>query len=92
MLDKKKPIFKRVKYIKQLLRDIKNNKIEIMKKLSIDTKAQITLDARNKIQELRKTCYTEGATNTMEGDYGSWHDWEDVLIEFSNEMIKKHCK
>lgn len=48
--------------------------------------------AREEINKCKDKCYdTNGrnASNECEGDYGTWKDWENVLVRFAKEIQKR---
>jgi len=46
--------------------------------------------AKEHINKCKEACYSSGsfAGNELEGDYGSWRDWEARLILFGRELLK----
>jgi len=46
--------------------------------------------AKEHINKCKDACYSSGsfAGNELEGDYGSWRDWEARLILFGRELLK----
>ena len=50
-------------------------------------------EARKQIYKCKESCYGKGtdASNVSEGDYGSWKDWEDVLVKFAKRAVAKNC-
>lgn len=50
--------------------------------------------AKECINKCKDACYSSGsfigrnAGNELEGDYGSWRDWEARLILFGRELLK----
>tara|TARA_B100001245_G_scaffold236593_1_gene228618 strand:- start:12778 stop:13260 length:483 start_codon:yes stop_codon:yes gene_type:complete len=44
--------------------------------------------AHETILKCKDGCYSSGrkAGNELEGDYGSWQDWEDVLVSFADQL------
>ena len=53
--------------------------------------------AKEHINKCKDACYSSGsfvgrnAGNELEGDYGSWRDWEARLILFGRELLK-NCR
>ena len=53
--------------------------------------------AKEHINKCKDACYSRGsfigrnAGNELEGDYGSWRDWEARLILFGRELLK-NCR
>lgn len=56
--------------------------------------SNIRKEAKKQIDKCKDSCYKNGANagNELEGDYGSWNDWEDVLVEFAEKVIKNKLK
>ncbi len=50
----------------------------------------IRKEAQKQIYKCKESCYGKNtnASNVSEGDYGSWKDWEDVLVKFAKHVIK----
>ena len=51
---------------------------------------EIKAEAREAINKCKDRCYApvgRSATNEREGDYGSWVDWENVLVEFASKLF-----
>lgn len=50
----------------------------------------IRKEAQKKIYKCKESCYGKNtnASNVLEGDYGSWKDWEDVLVKFAKHVVK----
>jgi hypothetical protein len=46
--------------------------------------------ANRAIYRCKESAYGEGtdASNEMEGDYGKWDDWEDVLCDFAVFILR----
>lgn len=49
---------------------------------------KITELADEYISTLKNKTYGEYASNTLEGDFGSWNDWRDALVEFATNISK----
>lgn len=45
--------------------------------------------AKKMIAKCKKKAYGRQASNKEEGDYGTWKDWEDVLVQFAAGRILK---
>ena len=50
----------------------------------------IRKEAQKQIYKCKESCYGKNtnASNVSEGDYGSWKDWEDVLVKFAKHVVK----
>jgi len=49
--------------------------------------------AHEQILKCKDSCYeTNGrnASNKLEGDFGTWKDWEDVLVKFAQVIKRSH--
>lgn len=51
------------------------------------SKATIEDMANDFILELKKSTYGVECGNRLEGDYGSWDDWEKALVTFVKRVI-----
>ena len=51
-------------------------------------------EAQKQIYKCKESCYGKrtNASNVLEGDYGSWKDWEDVLVKFAKKAVAKNCR
>lgn len=50
----------------------------------------IKILAKKKIKECQiKTYGKNNNEDFLEGDYGKWADWKNILIEFANEIMEK---
>ncbi len=49
-------------------------------------------EAKAQIYKCKEVAYGKNtdASNVLEGDYGSWQDWEDVLIKFANKIKQNY--
>ena len=50
----------------------------------------IRKEAQKQIYKCKESCYGKNtnASNVSEGDYGSWKDWENVLVKFAKHVVK----
>jgi hypothetical protein len=53
-------------------------------------KKEIIKRAEERIYRCKESAYGKNtnASNVSEGDYGSWKDWENELIEFAIEILQ----
>ena len=75
--------------------EIESNLLEklVIRLLADKNKKMIKHLAKRKIEDCKYSayeCYDAG--NEAEGDYGSWEDWENILVEFTNEIIQNISK
>jgi hypothetical protein len=47
--------------------------------------------ASNYIYAAKCQVYKTYASNDIEGDYGTWDDWFELLVRFGEELLKKEA-
>lgn len=65
------------------------------KQLSKEEVEEIRKLAKERINVCKDKCYSNGreASNDLEGDYGTWRQWENVLVDFAIKIkTNDRCK
>jgi hypothetical protein len=66
---------------------------QALRKTDVSGSFDFRKEAQKQIYKCKESCYGKNtnASNVSEGDYGTWKDWEDVLVKFAKKAVSKNC-